>query len=110
MIGVMGVMDGAETVASKGRAALEFERLEGELEASIIFAAAGIQEYQRANAESGAACFSDARECYANFLGGLSSTAISEDERRQFGEKRHHLGELLDWLTTTADRFQNEAA
>jgi hypothetical protein len=106
-------MTGATAVAGNGLGSFfEYERLEGELDASIVFAAAGREAYQCGNTESGDACLSDARDCYAKFTEDLASTPLDHEMIRLLDQKVWYLRALLDSVAAVASGppSQNEAA
>jgi|GraSoiStandDraft_24_1057298.scaffolds.fasta_scaffold390147_2 hypothetical protein len=89
--------------ASKGESAPEhvtFERIDGELDAAIVFAVAAKHQYQNGNPEFGAACLSDAMDGYTRVLGALSKGNLTGARLQDVEAKLIALRELLDGLRT----------
>lgn len=104
-------MAGATVVAGNGLGSFfEYERLEGELDASIVFAAAGREAYQCGNIEWGDACLADARDCYARFNEHLANTPLDHEMIRHLDQKVWYLRELLDSVAASGPPSKNEAA
>ena len=74
----------------------DFERLDGELDAAIVFAAAAKEAYQNEELEFGNACFSDAEDSYAIVIAALSGSALPVQQLRHLHLKSNSLRECLD--------------
>jgi hypothetical protein len=73
-----------------------FERLSGELDAAIVFAAAAKEAFQNEEVEFGNACFSDAEDSYTNVISALSGSALPGEQLRYLHLKMNNLRECLD--------------
>jgi hypothetical protein len=56
---------------------LEFERIDGELDAAVVFAAAAEYEYQNGKPEFAATCQSDAMDGYTEMLEALPKADLT---------------------------------
>src|SRR4051812_25853586 len=79
---------------------LEFEQMDGELDAAIVFAAAAEYHYQNGKSESGAACLCDAMGGYAKVLGALSKANLTGAQLQDLTAKLIRLRHLLYGLRT----------
>jgi hypothetical protein len=80
----------------------EFERIEGELEAAVVFAAAADQAYQNGNFELAAACLSDAKDGYAKALNALQQPDLTGAQLQDLKAKLIGLRERLGGVATPA--------
>jgi hypothetical protein len=71
----VGIMAGDENFCESAH--LEFEQIDGELDAAIVFAAAAQHAYQNGKSVSGAACLSDATVGYAKVLEALPKANLT---------------------------------
>jgi hypothetical protein len=86
---------GDGNVAADEKAAhWEFERLDGELDAAFVFAAAAKDASQIGKAELSDACFSDATDCYANVVFALSKSDLTGEQRQLLHAKLIRLRQL----------------
>ena len=98
-------MVGAANIAADGK--WEFERIEGELDAAIVFAAAAGHEYQNGNLDSGATCLSDAVDIYEQVLGALPKVNLTGAQLQNLKAKLIRLRHELNGLRTPV---KNEVA
>lgn len=76
----------------------EFERIEGELEAAIVFAAAAEHEYQNRRPEFSSICLSDAEDAYIHILRTLSTVNLAGAHLQHIKTDLVRLRRLLDGL------------
>ena len=89
-------MCGRALASSHGESAnLILERLEGELDAAIVFAAAAEDADRNGQAGLARACRADARETYAAVVAGLSEPPLTESQRESLRPKLVRVRELL---------------
>ncbi len=81
---------------------LEFERLNGELDAAIVFAAAANEAYQSRNYEFGATCLTDAKDCYKKVLEALPNCNLTGAQIHELAVKLMRLRHLLGYGTAPA--------
>jgi hypothetical protein len=74
---------------------LEFERMDGELDASVAFAAAGNDHYQNGALEFGDTALADAQECYRGVIASLYNSVLTGERRRHLDEK---VNSVRQWL------------
>ena len=79
-------------------AQLEFDRIDGELDAAIVFAVAASQ-----NGPGQSAALSDARECYKHVLSALPKADLSGGQLEQLKAKLIRLRQLLGDATPASD-------
>ena len=93
--------------AEPDSATLEFERIEGELEAAIVFAAAAEFQFQNGNPEFAATCLSDAVDGYTTAVRALPTANLAGAQLEDLTARLIQLKHLLDGLRTP---IRNEAA
>ena len=76
----------------------KFERMEGELEAAIVFAAAAEDQCQDGRPDLGAICLLDAEEAYRYVLTALPNVSVTDGRRYKFATKLIQVRDLLDRL------------
>jgi hypothetical protein len=74
---------------------LEFEQMDGKLEASVIFAAAGKDQYQNGALNFGDTALADAQECYQGVITRLYKSALTGERRQHLDEKVNSVRQLL---------------
>ena len=85
----------------------EFDRIDGAVDAAIVFAIAAQHAYQNERPEQGEACLTDARRGYTEVLDALSKTSLTGTQLQCLKAKLIRLRYLLDHLRTPG---RNEAA
>lgn len=99
---------GTDSAAAGDSSEAEFERIDGELDAAIVFAVAAEQAYQSGKPELAAACRSDAEDTYKATLGALSSNSdLSGAQLQNLMAKMIRLRTLLAAVPAP---IRNEAA
>jgi hypothetical protein len=81
-----------------GRPNLEFERLNGGLDAALMFAAAAENEYQNGKPQHAAACLSDAMDIFEKLIAALPKTDLTGAQTHDLKAKLIRLQHLLDGL------------
>lgn len=89
-------MTGANAAFPPGK--LEFDRIEGELDAAMVFAAAAEFESQDGNSDVAAACVSDATISYAKALVGFYKADLTATQIHDIKIKFSRLEQLLKRL------------
>jgi len=99
----MTVMDSEGPGAGRklDTAHLEFERLDGELDAAIVFAAAANEACQSGNFEFGATCLTDAKDCYRKVIEALPNSNLTGAQIHELSGKLIRLRRLLGYSTTS---------
>jgi hypothetical protein len=101
-------MGGGENLSADGDAdRREFDRIDGELDAAVVFAAAAHQAFHNGNADLGVTCLSDARDGYASALNALAKADLSGAQIQTLRAKLLRLKGLLEDLRPPG---RNEAA
>ena len=77
---------------------LEYERIEGELDAAMVFAAAAEYQLQQGNAALAAACLADAADAYEKVHSAVVAARLSGSQLQELTGKLMRLKELLDRL------------
>jgi CO/xanthine dehydrogenase FAD-binding subunit len=86
---------------------LQYERMQGELDAAMVFAAAAQHQYQLGKAEIAATCLSDAMDVYEKVRSALAAADLSGSQLQDLGGKLIRLKNLLDSVRPPR---RNEAA
>jgi hypothetical protein len=94
--------------AGRDSSQVEFERIDGELDAAIVFAISAEQAYQTGNPEFCAACLSDARDICAITLVAFVKLNLPGAQLHDLKAKVLRLRQLLDRFRSSNAR--NEAA
>jgi hypothetical protein len=89
-------MNGAANAAA-GPGKREFDRIDGELEAAMVFAAAADSKSLTGRDES-ASCVSDATTCYARALAGFFKADLTAEQRDELKGKLIRLEQVLSSL------------
>jgi hypothetical protein len=76
----------------------EFERIDGELDAAIVFAASAEEAYQNGNFEFCSPCLSDAKDIYAKTLGTFVQWNVTGAQLHDLKAKLIRLRQLLNGL------------
>ena len=98
-----GAVDDEQAISTELDAAhLEFERLDGELDAAIVFAAAADEACRVGNYEFGATCLTDAKDCYAKVLDVLRTADLTGTQLQELTVKLLRLRRLLGDVATPA--------
>lgn len=100
----------AKAVAARDSARLAFERIEGELDAALVFALAADESYRSGNMEYSATCLSDAKEIYRIVLAVLPGADLTGAQFQRLKSKLKRLRHLLDGFGVAATVHTNEAA
>ena len=74
---------------------LEFEQMDGELEATVIFAAAGKDQYQHGALKFGDTALADAQACYQGVITRLYKSVLIGERRQHLDEKVNSVRQLL---------------
>jgi len=77
---------------------LEFERIDGDLEAAMVFAAAAGCHSQQGNVNLAAACLADAAEIYEEVKSAVPVANLSGAQLQELTGKLLRLRDLLDAL------------
>ena len=88
----------------------DFYRLDGELDAGLVFAAAANEAYQKGQADFSSAAFSDATEACAIVNSALESSDLPADERLYLAAKLDLLRNLLNGVRAPDHRNTPVAA
>ena len=91
-------------------ARLEFEKIAGELDAAIVFAAAAEEQYRNGQSEFGDGCRFDADGCHAVAVERMSKAFITVDQRQTLMAKLDHLEQCIDRFPSITLSTKNEAA
>ena len=89
---------------------LEWDRLDGELEAAIVFAAAALDAYRTGKTELAEAALTDARDIYTKSVEELSRLDLTAANPQSLRAKLEHLRESLDRMRPRAMGSAGEAA
>jgi len=84
-----------------------FERLDGELDAALVFVAAAEEAFQSGKPELGITCLADASDSYTTVLGALPASNLTGARLQDLKAKLLRLQHLLDGLRSP---IRNEAA
>jgi hypothetical protein len=97
----------AKPLAEDDSSQMEFERMDGELDAALVFAAGA--EYQQADGEPdmAAACLSDAVNLYTTVLGGFFRADLTGWQRQELRAKLIRVRHVIKRLRPPR---RNEAA
>ena len=94
--------------AGRDSSQAEFERIDGELDAAIVFAISAEQAYQTGNLEFCSACLADAKDIYAITLVAFVKLNLPGGQLQDLKAKLLRLRQLLDRFRSSNAR--NEAA
>jgi hypothetical protein len=83
------------------------ERLDGELDAALVFAAAAEEAFQNGKPELGITCVADASDSYTTVLGAFPVSNLTGAQLQDLKAKLLRLQHLLDGLRSP---IRNEAA
>ncbi len=97
----------ADSRADESSVQREFERLDGELDAALVFASAAEYHRQNEDPEMAATCLSDATRMYAEVLTAFRTVDFSGAQMHELRAKLIRLEERLRELRTPR---RNEAA
>jgi hypothetical protein len=89
---------------------LEFERLDGELDAAMVFAAAAEEQYCANQPEFGELCRSDADDLYTKAWERISPEHLPEDQQHLLAPKLECLKLILERLWVLRLSMRHEAA
>ena len=99
--------DAAYRLADGDSSQRELERLEGELDAAMVFAAGCSYHQQNGDPELAATCLSDATKAYAKVLGAFYAEDFTGAQMHELRAKLIRLQDLLKSLSTST---QSEGA
>src|SRR4051794_27000726 len=95
----VGFMDGEPNFAMEPDSQkLEFERIDGEFEAAMVFAAASEYHSQQGNAVLANACLTDAADGYEKVQSAVLAANLSGAQLQELTGKLMRLKDLLDRL------------
>lgn len=89
---------------------LEFERLDGELDAAMVFAAAAEEQYCANQPEFGDVCRLDANDLYTKAWERISLEHLPEDRQHLLAPKLECLKQILDRVRVLRLSMRHEAA
>ena len=78
---------------------MEYDRIEGELDAALVFAAAAKHSYETGNSNFGQTCWSDAKSCFTVAIDNLSKATLAREHWRLLVLKINHVRQRLNYLS-----------
>ena len=101
-------MAGCPNMAAAGDSSRwEFERMDGELDAALVFAAGAGQAFQNGKEDFANSCLADAEDGYQKVFAALPTAGLSGSQLQELTAKLLRLRQVLDGLRRP---IRNEAA